>query len=153
MDKRLVHIKVCSACCALRHRLRSTEYKKVMAKSVGIKTTSSNGCSTSRYLHLCVAHNVKIENMLLQSEIEKYRVENVTAEDVRHRNLSQLEQRLTETREEADWYRHKHDAAVKRVDQLKVSIRAVMLTVNFWLLWCTVVIRMHQKCNAAVKRV
>lgn len=57
----------------------------------------------------------------MQVEIEKYRVENVTAEDVRHKNLSQLEQRLTETREQADWYRHKHDAAVKRVDQLKVK--------------------------------
>lgn len=58
----------------------------------------------------------------MQVEIEKYRVENVTAEDARHKSLSLLEQRLTETREQADWYRHKHDAAVKRVDQLKVRL-------------------------------
>ena len=65
--------------------------------------------------------------MPLQTEIEKYREENVTAEDVRHRNLSQLEQRLTETREQSDWYQHKHTAAVKRVDQLKVMTWAVTL--------------------------
>ena len=71
----------------------------------------------------CISH--QSNSMALQTEIEKYRVENVTAEDVRHKNLSQLEQRLTETREQADWYQHKHDAAVKRVDQLKVGTRTV----------------------------
>ena len=66
--------------------------------------------------------------LYLQVEIEKYRVENVTAEDVRHKNMSQLDQRLTETREQADWYQHKHDAALKRVDQLKVSLASCIAT-------------------------
>ena len=68
--------------------------------------------------------------LCLQVEIEKYRVENVTAEDVRHKNMSQLDQRLTETREQADWYQHKHDAAVKRVDQLKVGLTSEQSTAN-----------------------
>ena len=57
---------------------------------------------------------------LLQEEIEKYRGENVTADSERHRELSELEERLSETQEQAAWYQHKHQAAVKRVDQLKV---------------------------------
>ena len=74
----------------------------------------------------CLLHGV----LCLQVEIEKYRVENVTAEDVRHKNMSQLDQRLTETREQADWYQHKHDAAVKRVDQLKVGLASEQSTAN-----------------------
>ncbi len=57
---------------------------------------------------------------MVQEEIEKYRGENVTADSERHRELSQLEERLSETQEQAAWYQHKHQAAVKRVDQLKV---------------------------------
>ena len=44
----------------------------------------------------------------------------MTADSERHRELSQLEERLSETQEQAAWYQHKHQAAVKRVDQLKV---------------------------------
>ena len=61
---------------------------------------------------------------LVQEEIEKYRGENVTADSERHRELSQLEERLSETQEQAAWYQHKHQAAVKRVDQLKVHIHS-----------------------------
>ena len=60
----------------------------------------------------------------MQEEIEKYRGENVTADSERHRELSQLEEQLSETQEQAAWYQHKHQAAVKRVDQLKVHIHS-----------------------------
>ena len=61
----------------------------------------------------------------LQGEIEKYRGENVTADSQRQRELAQLEERRGETQEQAAWYQHKHEAAVKRVDQLKVNALAV----------------------------
>ena len=57
--------------------------------------------------------------------IEKYRGENVTADSQRQRELAQLEERREETQEQAAWYQHKHEAAVKRVDQLKVTAHAV----------------------------
>lgn len=62
---------------------------------------------------------------VLQGEIEKYRGENVTADSLRQRELAQLEERRGETQEQAAWYQHKHEAAVKRVDQLKVTAHAV----------------------------
>lgn len=75
---------------------------------------------------------------LVQEEIEKYRRENVTADSERHRELSQLEERLSETQEQAAWYQHKHQAAVKRVDQLKVHTHSQ---------------HQHHKHQAAVKHV
>lgn len=74
----------------------------------------------------------------MQEEIEKYRRENVTADSERHRELSQLEERLSETQEQAAWYQHKHQAAVKRVDQLKVHTHSQ---------------HQHHKHQAAVKHV
>ena len=46
----------------------------------------------------------------------------MTAEDARHKSQQQLDSRLTEAQEQSAWYQHKHGAAVKRVDQLKVSL-------------------------------
>ncbi len=63
-----------------------------------------------------------------QEEIEKYRGENVTADSQRHKVLGQLEERLTDTQEQAAWYQHKHEASVKRVDQLKVLAPFIYLT-------------------------
>lgn len=58
---------------------------------------------------------------LFQEEIEKYRGENTSAESQRQQALAELQGRLAETEEQAAWYTHKHEAAVKRVDQLKVG--------------------------------
>lgn len=46
----------------------------------------------------------------------------MTAEDVRHKSQQELESRLVEAQEQSAWYQHKHGAAVKRVDQLKVLL-------------------------------
>ena len=39
--------------------------------------------------------------------------------------MDQLEERLAETQEQSAWYQHKHEAAVKRVDQLKQGISSI----------------------------
>ena len=44
----------------------------------------------------------------------------MSADSQRQQALAELEGRLAETQEQAAWYTHKHQAAVKRVDQLKV---------------------------------
>ena len=62
---------------------------------------------------------------LVQEEIEKYRGENTSAESERQQALAELQGRLAETQEQAAWYTHKHEAAVKRVDQLKVCTPAL----------------------------
>ena len=69
---------------------------------------------------------------VMQEEIEKYRGETQTAESQRHQSLAQLEDRLAETREQAAWYQHKHEASTKRVDQLKV---------------CTVLVPVDSTCH------
>lgn len=45
----------------------------------------------------------------------------MSADSQRQQALAELEGRLGETQEQAAWYTHKHQAAVKRVDQLKVG--------------------------------
>ena len=62
---------------------------------------------------------------LVQEEIDKYRGENTSAESQRQQALAELQSRLSETEEQAAWYTHKHEAAVKRVDQLKVGLHVV----------------------------
>ncbi|DBA80395.1 TPA: Outer dynein arm protein 1 [Trebouxia sp. C0005] len=80
--------------------------------------------SLFNYVNEVNAEVEKLEEQIaeIKEEIEKYRGENVTAESERHRELSQLEERLSEIQEQAAWYQHKHQAAVKRVDQLKEGI-------------------------------
>lgn len=45
----------------------------------------------------------------------------MSADSQRQQALAELQGRLGETQEQAAWYTHKHQAAVKRVDQLKVG--------------------------------
>ncbi|DBA84656.1 TPA: outer dynein arm assembly [Trebouxia sp. C0004] len=83
--------------------------------------------SLFNYVNEVNAEVEKLEEQIaeIKEEIEKYRGENVTADSERHRELSQLEERLSETQEQAAWYQHKHQAAVKRVDQLKDGISSM----------------------------
>ena len=78
------------------------------------------GCGTRSFCRGSTAAWPMCDAGLVQEEIEKYRVENTSTESQRQQALAELQGRLIETQEQAAWYSHKHQAAVKRVDQLKV---------------------------------
>lgn len=83
--------------------------------------------SLFNYVNEVNAEVEKLEEQIadIKEEIEKYRGENMSADSQRQQALAELEGRLGETQEQAAWYTHKHQAAVKRVDQLKEGISAI----------------------------
>ncbi|KAL3134677.1 Outer dynein arm protein 1, variant 3 [Trebouxia sp. C0010 RCD-2024] len=83
--------------------------------------------SLFNYVNEVNAEVEKLEEQIvdIKEEIEKYRGENMSADSQRQQALAELQGRLGETQEQAAWYTHKHQAAVKRVDQLKEGISAI----------------------------